>query len=40
MKIYAVAHENIIIPEEYSKVEIEMPFKLNNGFLCSAILRK
>lgn len=23
MKIYAVAHENIIIPEEYSKVEIE-----------------
>ena len=23
MKIYVVAHENIIIPEEYSKVEIE-----------------
>lgn len=23
MKIYVLAHENIIIPEEYSKVEIE-----------------
>ena len=39
MKIYVLAHENIIIPEEYSKVEIEKEEVVNYIKKISSISR-
>lgn len=42
MKIYVVAHENIIIPEEYSKVD-PAPFinkLINEGYVSNLTVRE